>query len=216
MQFRVEKIVRFPTVPLALAIALLLGSVAAPAAVLTFPLGTNSFADGASVGSATFTGASDIAPFNTFIGSDVSGPDSTTSWTFTYPPINDSIASATIFVSFYDDDSVAAGSQLKTFTLNSVVDLRSPLDSLMEAKQNGTGMIAYYTVTIPASGFTQLASGSVAVNLAWQGPGHGVLGDTTFNGGGVDNAVLTIQTVPAPATLGSLLLVAAVALWRQR
>jgi hypothetical protein len=100
-----------------------------------------------------------------------------------------------------DDDSVAAGSQLATFDLNSAVDLRSSLDALMEAKQNKSGVIAYYTVAIPSSGFAQLSGGSVTVDLALQGPGHGVLGDTTFNGGGVDCAVLTIETAPEPASL---------------
>jgi hypothetical protein len=216
MRYRVERVAQSSFARLVIGVCLVLVSASAHAAVLTFPLGTNSFADGMSVGTATFTGASDVSPFNTFIGSDVSGPDMSTSWMFTYPQITDPITSATILVSLYDDDSIAAGSQLQAFDLNSTVDLRSSLDALMEAKQDGSGLIAYYTVNIPSSGFAQLASGNVTVNLALQGPGHGVLGDTTFNGGGVDFAVLTITTVPEPATLGMLLLGAAAARRRRR
>ena len=161
---------------LAIGASLLCGTISAPAAVLTFPLGTSSFPDGAQVGSGTYTAASDVAPFNTFIGSDVSGPNLSTAWTFTYPQINDAIAWATILVSLYDDDSLAAGSQLATFNLNGAVDLRSALDTLMEAKQNGSGLIAYNTVDIPSSGFAQLASGNVTVNFAFQGRGARRLG----------------------------------------
>ena len=215
MHWQVERETRSSFARVAIVATWLVMPALAHGATLTYPLGVNSFADGASVGTATFSNASDVVPFNVVLGSDPSGPNMSTSWTFTYPHVNDAISSATLQISTWDDDSVAAGSQLATFDLNGAVNLHDGLDALMEAKQNGSGVIAYYTVPIPSTGFAQLASGNVTVDLALAAPGHGVLGDTTFNGGGVDFAVLTINTVPEPATL-AVLLIGAVAMLRRR
>src|SRR3954463_4416566 len=95
------------------------------AAVLTQTLGDQDFADGDAPGSGIFTGANggDPAPFHPLPGStDIFGPNFAVSWPFSGPPISN-VTSASILIGLYEGDSSASGDQVKTFTLNSTIDL---------------------------------------------------------------------------------------------
>jgi hypothetical protein len=57
------------------------------------------------------------------------------------------------------------------------------------------------SITLPSTTFAALATGSVTVSFATQGPGWGVLGATTFNAVNLDYSTLDITTaavVPTP------------------
>jgi len=175
------------------------------AASFSFTLGSPmpSFADGqAPIGTATYNAAvaGNAAPFNGFIGSDVTGPDFSASWFYSYSPIAGAIASATLTLGLYDADSAAPGNQVALFTLSGT-DLTALLNTSLESLHGGAGAAnAEYdivTITLPASTFTTLAGGSPALNLQLQGPGLGVLGTTPFNGAGLDFSTLTINTTQA-------------------
>ena len=196
-----------------MATVLALGSVA-NAAPVTYMLGDADFTNGQIVGTGTFTTASagDPAPFNQFIGSDVVGPNFTASFTFSYGAIALPITSATIQLGLYEGDSAASGSQVASFTVDGI-DIAALLNTTMEANPGATGQEIYYTVNLSAAAFTTLADGTALFSLTLQGPGRGVLGETTFNGAGLDFATLTIDTqaqgptpVPEPATWSLLLL----------
>jgi len=88
------------------------------------------------------------------------------------------------------------------------VDLAGTLNTAMNAKGGLTGHEDWYTVNLPASAFTELATGSATFALALQN-GLGVLGPTDFNAGGIDYSTLTIRTIPEPRTWFILLLGAA-------
>lgn len=195
-----------------MAAALAFGS-AANAAVVTM-LGDADFTNGQSVGTGTFTGASagDPAPFNQFIGSDVAGPNFSASFTFSYGAIVDPITSATIQLGLYDGDSAASGNQVASFTVDGT-DITALLNSALEATPGATGREIYYSVSLSGAALTALADGSALFSLTLQGPGLGILGETTFNGAGLDFATLTIDTQPQggtpvsePATWSMLLL----------
>ena len=197
-----------------MAAALAFGS-AANAAMTTQTLGDADFTNGQSVGSGTFTSASagDPAPFNQFIGSDVAGPNFSTTFTFSYGAIVDPITSATIQLGLYDGDSAASGNQVASFTVDGN-DITALLNTALEATPGATGQEIYYSVSLSGAALTALADGSALFSLALQGPGLGVLGNTSFNGAGLDFATLTINTqpqggttpVPEPATWSIVLL----------
>src|SRR5690349_16184224 len=100
------------------------------AAVITQMLGDQDFTDGQQVGSGTFTAANagDPAPFNTIIGTDIFGPNFSTSWTFSGPPISN-VASASILIGLYEGDSSGSGDQAATFTLNGTINLTALLNT---------------------------------------------------------------------------------------
>jgi hypothetical protein len=198
------------------------------AASFSFTLGspTPSFANGqAPIGTATYNAAvaGNAAPFNGFIGSDVTGPDFSASWSYAYAPIVGTMASATLTLGLYDADSAAPGNQVASFTLGGA-DLTAPLNATLESLNGGTGAAnAEYdivTITLPASTFATVAGGSPALNLRLQGPGLGVLGTTPFNGAGLDFSTLTITTqaaVPEPCSYALAALgIAAIAWLRLR
>jgi PEP-CTERM motif len=197
------------------------------AASFTFTLGspTPSFADGQTpIGTATYNAAvaGNAAPFNGFIGSDVTGPDFSASWSYSYLPIADTIASATLSLGLYDADTAAPGNEVASFTLSGT-NLTASLNSSLESLHGGAGAAnAEYnivTVTLPASTFTALRSGSPALALTLQGSGLGVLGTTPFNGAGLDFSTLTINTqaaVPEPGTYALLAVGAAALGWARR
>ena len=181
-----------------LAVAMVYSSLA-NGAVISQMLGDADFTNGqTAIGTATFTGANagDPAPFNQFIGSDVSGPNFSASWTFTYGAIASTISSATLQIGLLDGDSVAAGNQVASYTIGGV-DLTALLNTVMEATQGASGQENYYQITLPSTVFSLLALGNPTVSLALQGPGHGVLGDTNFNGAGLDFSTITINTSDA-------------------
>lgn len=181
------------------------------------------------IGTATFTSANggDPAPFNQFIGSDVTGGSNfTASWTFAAygGPIADPVLSATIQIGLYDGDSAATGNQVAAFTVDGV-DLTALLNAVLEATPAYTGTEVYYTVDLPAAALAALTDGSATFSLTLQGPGSGILGDTPNNGAGLDFAALSISTdtgngggptpVPAPGTLALALLGLGLVRWRR-
>jgi hypothetical protein len=193
--------------------AILFASFSASGALLSQTLGDQDFTDGQLVGSGTFTAASggDPAPFNTVIGSDAASNFST-SWTFNGygGPIATAISSASILIGLWEGDSSAAGDQVVSFTLNGTTNLTGLLNTAMNAKGGLTGHEDWYTVDLPTSAFTELATGSATFSLALQN-GLGVLGPAPFNGAGLDFSTLSINTatpgrVPEPATLSLVLL----------
>jgi hypothetical protein len=190
-----------------LLILCLLKSNTGQAAVITQTLGHQAFPDGTKVGTATFAAAhAGIDPFpfdGTFLGSDVSGPNLSANWTFSYGAISDPIASATLALGIYDCDSAASGNQVASFLLNGSTDLTVPLNAAFEANPSQTGFVNDYTITLPAAALSQLATGSAGFSLALQAPGLGVLGETVFNGGALDFSTISIttQSVPEPASV---------------
>jgi len=147
---------------------------------------------------------------NAIIGSDITGPNFSGTWTFHYSlAAGESITSASIAIGLWDGDAQAGGNQVSSFTLNSTVDLTAPLNVAFEGHGGATGEYDVYSAAIPASAFASLAGGSAAFSLTLGAPGLGVLGATDFNGAGADFSTLqlvtsTPATVPEPATWGLL------------
>ena len=200
----------------------------AEALVTTQMLGDQDFADGATPASPfvpTFNSASagEPFPFNGFIGSDA-GTNFSASWTFNYGALV-GITNATLTLGIFDHDSAAPGSQVNSFTLNGAVSLTSDLDALFEASQGANNQVRVYTLTLPGSAFSQLATGTSTFALALKGPGLGILSPNNnpqFNGAGLDFSTLSITaqdqapppgpSVPEPPTAILLLIGASVLL----
>ena len=109
----------------------------------------------------------------------------------------------------WDGDAQAGGNQVGSFTLNGTIDLTAPLNAAFEGHGGATGEYDVYSAAIPASAFASLAGGSAAFSLALSAPGLGVLGNTDFNGAGMDFSTLQLVTstpvaTPEPATWGLL------------
>lgn len=193
---------RFPlaasTVKSALTFVAGLLEIGAVQAQTTVSLGQSHFSDGQVVGTGSFLAAvaGQPAPFDQFQGSDATGPNFDTHWTMSYavPP---SVYSATLTLGIYDHDSTASGNQVALFTINGV-EVTSELNSALEAHGGKTGEYDLYTIALPSSTYAGLATGSASIQLTLGGPGNSVLGETTYNGAGIDYARLTIQTVPEP------------------
>lgn len=170
------------------------------------------YADGTKVSSGAFLTAhqndsssvNDAAPFDGhFIGGDPAGPNFSASWSYTYGAVAPgTISSATLTFGILDADSAAPGDQLTTFTVNGVSEFTA-LNALLEAApgpnvSNGENSIDnVYTVTLDSAALAMLYSGSATFDLALQGPGLGVLGQTDFNGAALDFATFTINTAAA-------------------
>jgi hypothetical protein len=169
----------------------------AQGAIITQTLGTQDYTDGQIVTSGTFnTDASgEPSPFNSTQGGDATS-NLDVSFTFSYGAISDQITSASILIGLWDADSAGTGNQVALFRLNGSIVLTSLLNTEMEGTQGAQNQVRFYTVTLPSSAYTSLAGGSGAFELQLQGPGLGVLGETEFNGGGLDFATLTINTDP--------------------
>jgi hypothetical protein len=170
-------------------------------AIISQTLGHQAFPNGTKVGTATFAAAhlGDPAPFDgTFLGNDISGPNLSANWMFTYGAISDSITAAALTLGIYDCDSAASGNQVASFLLNGSTDLTVPLNAAFEANPSPTGFVNDYTITLPASAFSQLATGSSGFALILHEPGLGVLGETQFNGGALDFSTITVTTQPVP------------------
>ncbi|MBX3617009.1 hypothetical protein [Nitrosomonas sp.] len=190
------------------ALALLAGSQCALANTIV-TLGDQDFADGEKPTTGAFltAGAGEPAPFDgLFSGSDVSGPNFSASWTFSYGAIADTITGGSLILGIYDHESAASGSQVASFTVNGV-DLTGALNTLFEAHGGASREDNVYTLALPASTFAGLASGTVNVALSLKGPGLGLFGETTFNGAALDFSTLDIATaVPEPLTSTLLLI----------
>lgn len=173
-------------------------------------LGDQDFADGATptTGAFLIAGGGEPAPFNgVFIGSDSdTGSNFSASWVFSYSAIADTIIGGSLSFGIYDYESAATGSQVASFTVNGI-DLTSALNTLFEAHGGVNREDNVYTLTLPASAFAGLASGTVNVSLALAGPGLGLFGETKFNGAALDFSTLDIATaVPEPLTSTLLLI----------
>jgi hypothetical protein len=202
---------RHPAFGAVLLVALILTrSNSAGAAIVTQTLGHQAFADGTKVALVPFAmaHAGDPAPFDgTFNGSDVSGPNFSASWTFSYGALSN-ITAATLALGILDSDSAAPGNQVVSFLLNGSIDLTVPLNDAFEANPSANSFVNDYTITLPGSAFSQLGTGSATFALALQGPGLGVLGQTTFNGAALDFSTITVTTQPIPEPSGVVLLCA--------
>lgn len=190
------------------AFALMAGSQFALANTIV-TLGDQDFADGATPTTGAFltAGGGEPAPFNgVFIGSDVTGPNFSASWVFSYSAIADTIIGGSLSFGIYDHESAATGNQVASFTVNGI-DLTSALNTLFESHGGTSREDNVYALTLPASAFAGLASGTVNVSLSLAGPGLGLFGETTFNGAALDFSTLDIATaVPEPLTSTLLLI----------
>jgi hypothetical protein len=166
---------------------------------ITVTLGDQDFTDGLFIdGVAAFNAASsgEPVPFDQFRGSDYSTPFSS-SWTFNYSPLT--VASATLTLGIFDHDSAAPGSQISSFTVDSI-NITSILNNLFESHGGRQAECNVYTINLPVSTFSALSDGTATFALTLQGPGLQDGGGTTSgNGAGLDFATLTI--VPEPATI---------------
>lgn len=165
-------------------------------------LGQQDFADGTTMNLVPFSdaGAGEPAPFNgIFGGSDTIGPNFSANWTFSYGAISN-VTGGSLVLGIYDHESAATGNQVASFTVNGI-DLTSALNTLFESYGGSSKEDNIYTLVLPATTFTGLASGTVNVALSLTGPGLGLFGETTFNGAGLDFSTLNISTpVPEPLT----------------
>jgi hypothetical protein len=172
------------------------------ATIITQMLGTADYTNGENLGVATFTSnpSGDPAPFDRLIGNKITGPDPSTSFTFAGygGPIADPITSATIEIGLYDGSSPSPSTEVQHFTLNGI-DLASVLTAALVADPATLRVETYYTLNLPSTAFSALATGSSTFALGLTGKGNGVLGPgtTNFNAFGLDFATLNINTAPA-------------------
>lgn len=183
------------------------------AAIMTFTFGEQDFTDGEMAFFPTFQamGAGEGFPFEDFIGSDAATGSFSLDLLLAYGAILDPIVSASIAFGILDHDSAASGSQLSSFLVDGN-DLTAALDALFEA--GGGAASNQYNVYSLALPVATLADGSALFSLALQGPGFGILGETTANGAGLDFISLEIVTstptpTPEPGTSLMVLLAAA-------
>jgi hypothetical protein len=111
-------------------------------------------------------------------------------------PIAASITSATLEIGLYDGASPSPSTAVQFFTLNGIDNV---LTAALVAHPAQRRIETYYTLTLPSTDFSALATGSSTFALGLQGQGEGVLGPTTFNAFGLDFA-LTINTTPGGTT----------------
>lgn len=176
-------------------------------------IGEQDFADGSTMNIVPFMTASsgEPAPFDgVFIGSDVSGPNFSASWFFSYGPLIN-VTGANFILGIYDHESAATGNQVSSFKVNGI-DLTAELNTLFESHGGGSREDNVYTLALPTTTFAGLESGSVNISLSLTAPGLGLFGETAFNGAALDFSALDIstrqdppQTVPEPASIPLLL-----------
>jgi len=165
-------------------------------------IGTQNFTGGTKVSTTAFLTAvsGQPAPFNAFCGSDITA-NCSASWTFNYTiPAGDTITCATLTLGILDIDSAATGNQIGSFTLDGTDDLTALLNSASEGLNGGLGapnsQYDVLTISIPGTDFTDLGTGAATFALTLQGPGLGVIGNTAFNGAGLDFSTLDITATP--------------------
>jgi hypothetical protein len=193
-----------------MAVTLGLATGASHAAVVSVEVGTPHFADGAIVGSGTFIGAvsGQPAPFNTFAGGDVAGPDFIAIWTLEFTPPA-TIQSAWVELGIYDHDTQASGNQVAEFAVSSIA-LTAEASAVMEARGGASGEYNIYTIPLPSTVFPSLATGSATFSLILRAPGLGVLGETAGNGAGLDFVRLSVSDVIPEPSAGLLLCAAGI------
>jgi len=194
------------------ALVLVCSPLAVRASTLVFTLGsaTPSFTDGQIVSAPTFNAADagNAAPFNGENGGDATSNFAAT-WAYNYSAIAPgTITNATITLALWDADSSATGNQVATFTVGGI-SVTAALNAALEGHGGANDEYDIYTVTLPSTTFSALASGTPSLTLDLQGPGLSVLGPSTTNGAGLDFSTLTLTTgtvtaAPEPATWGLL------------
>jgi len=186
----------------ALIVASALTASSSQANTITQMLGTANYTNGQSVGTATFAvnPSSDPAPFDTLIGNKSAGPNPSTTITFGGygGAIAAPITSATLEIGLYDAASPTPSTEVQFFTLNSTIDIAAVLTAALVADPATRAVETYYTLNLPSTTFSALATGSSTFALGFQGQGVGVLGPTNFTLFGLDFATLSIITTPAP------------------
>jgi hypothetical protein len=180
---------------------------------VTTTIGTQHFADGqVAIGSGTFNAAvsGQPWPFNGIIGSDAGagGSNFDATWTMSYAP-TPTVLAATLTIGLFEYDSTSSGSQLAKFTAAGV-DLTSMLDIKLENASAGEYRV--FTIKLPDTTYAALAAGSPSFQLTLRGPGLGVLGETPFNGAGLDFAQLNLTAVPEPEVTSLLAIASGVGL----
>lgn len=170
------------------------------AAQVDTSVGAAHFADGDRIGTGTFLSAvsGQPVPFNQFHGADLNGPNFQVDWMMTFTPPA-TVGATALTLGIFDHDSQATGNQVASFTVAGQ-DLTALLNSALESRGGHQGEYNLYTITLPSSTYAALETGSIAFELQLAGPGLGVLGETSFNGAGLDFAGLSIAAVPEPAS----------------
>lgn len=194
-----------------LAASILFIGAQAATATTSVTLGEQDFINGETPSTLAFNNAAagEQDPFDDgFLGSD-SGANFSASWTFSYAP-QAPVTGGTVTLGIVDHDSAATGDQIGSFTLNGI-DLTTELNAQFESYGGASSEYNEYTLELPNSTFADLASGTVTFALTLQGPGLSILGETSFNGAGLDFSTLNVRTgqtpaVPEPSTMGLLLL----------
>lgn len=177
---------------------LLAGAPMASAQITSF-VGTQHFTDGQKVASGAFLDAVALqpAPFDHFIGSDASGPNFNVGWTMTYEPPG-GVAGVDLTLGIYDHDSMGHANPVSYFGVNGI-DLTSLMNAALTSHGGANTEYNAYTLSLPSSVYSGFQSGTATFQLTLAGPGLSVLGDTDFNGAGVDFAKLYLA-IPEPAT----------------
>ena len=186
------------------------------AAAISQMLSTQSWSNGAiNIGTGNFAdppppGSGGPPPFDTLIGDKSFGPDPSTSFTFSGygGPIGGPISSANIEIGLYDASSPDPSKAVSFFTLNGD-SIASQLTAALVANPPVRNGEIYYTVDLPNTVFSALATGISTFALGFTGPGEGLLGPSNYILFGLDFATLTITTgtvVPEPSTWAMLLL----------
>lgn len=145
------------------------------AADVSLTLGEQDFADASTPTTGDFltAGSGESSPFNgVFSGSDVTGPNFSASWTFSYAP-QSPVLGASLTLGIYDHESAATGNQVASFKLNGI-DLTIELNSLFESRGGASREDNVYVLTLPGTTFASLGTGAAAFELSLQGPGLGI------------------------------------------
>ena len=108
------------------------------------------------------------------------------------------MTAADLKLGIFDIDSKAAGDQVAAYRIVGGDDLTSALNTAANGLNGGTGSVnsEYDVFTFALSNLSALNGGSATVQLTLQGPGLGVLGNSTFNGASLVFATLDLTTAP--------------------
>ena len=163
---------------------------------ITVTLGDQDFSDGDVINDPRTYNSAQIAepaPFDSFKGSDFSGPDFSESWTFNYAA-DPYVVAATIEIGLYDYDCFSVNCNVvSSFTIEGF-DFTSALNSLISPDVTESRL--YNTFLVDISSISQaLSDGTAIASLTLQS--DPVAGFDT-NGAGLDFSTLTLATAPVP------------------
>lgn len=184
-----------------LCVAMLVSSVQAGG---TYTLGDQDSSDGSFPGSVppyTLPSVGEPAPFDTFNGADVDGPNFDATWTFTFPT-DGTIISATLEFGIWDHDSAAAGDQVATFTLDGV-DRTTDANTAFNGKGGSQSEYNTYSFSVSPA---LLTDGQLVVRLELKAPGLGGMAgqvppaapEADYNGAWIDFSRLIIVQEEGP------------------